>query len=117
MNETVLCDCIDQNGLQIDHITAVRILQLIAHDFPHDLVGSDLSAVSGEVDGAGLRQDARGFTDLLYIFIRVDTVSLHHVETADDIVGITPVQFSEVIQDIEDAVMRAAGEKCEPISL
>ena len=111
MDETVLHDCIDQNGLQIDYIPAVHILQLIAHDFPHDLVGPDLSAVSGEKDRVTLLQDLRSLVDLAYILIRVDAISFHHVKAADDIVRISPIQFPEVIQDVEDAVVCTAGEK------
>ena len=117
MDETFLRDCIDQNGLQIDHITAVHILQLIAHDFPHDLVGPDLRAVSGEKERVILLQDLRGIADQTHILIRVDAVSFHHVKAADDIVRILPVQLSEVIQNVEDAVVRTAGEQGELISL
>ena len=93
-----------------DLITAVHVVQLLAHELFHCIVGLYACAVAGVEHRVQFAKLQCRIDDHSNIGVRI-TVPLHHVESADHHVRIPAIQFAVPVQNIEDPVMRASREE------
>lgn len=94
--------------LLYDCFTAVQGYELVAHYFLHYLKCRYASAMSAVKYSVHLCKLLRRLNDESFFFFGMLALTLHHVKSRNNKVGIAVKQFPVSVEDIEYAVMSAA---------